>query len=1762
MRFLSKKTKKSKNWRVALVYLALFGAAPSVCGANEIIREVKTDAELRAAIAEYNGATGDDFRIVLTGNVKLEGDLPGLTGNADLVGKNGGSLVIEGNGYSIDGAGAYRGLYIDSGKTGATISVSNANFVDCVAQGGDGGSGAAGAGGGMGAGAAIYAASGKVVLQDVSATNNKAIGGNGGSVALESSAYGGGGGLGGNGGNGGSYTSGGANGGGVSKDGDSLTKPDGKYPDAGNGGETSADKPDSFGHKEGNTNPVGGNSLYGGGGGGSVGQGGVGGFGGGGGAGATQGGAGGFGAGGGGGASQATGGLGGFGGGDAGYQEESKSDVHSNIPGGGTGGGGAALGAAIFVGEDADVSFVVSENGGGAISGNVATAGQGGGGTAQNGEAIGSGVFLLNDLKIEVAKGATYTIADGIGGVAGSKNETTDENGNYRNDSGIVKTGEGTLVLNSKEAATYSGATVVEGGTLVAQSANALGAKSELNVKNGNVQLGANQTVADLTGGSGGKIELGGNTLTVSNGGDGSGVYNGTIQAGNGGVLRKEGTGTLTLAGDSRGSENANNLTTELVGGTVRAANDGAFGDGTIVYSRTDANDQTNALELADGVSLDNNIVLKGNTQAFKVGGENGALNGKISADAEKPGTKRLEVAMSGPASTLKLTNTGVTKSIDEKSGETIWTYRSADANDLDEIVLSSGTLELASSSFENADGTRFWYNAVGNAALTNQGDNRLTFALDADKADASLYFANALNLTSGVLTVDGGGANVEYGGKTNGAGGLRIDVGSGKTFALIGTFGHAATDLASGTLDVSKANGQTIALGALSSSASDVAILAGEKALSVGFDGSDATFVGKIVGEGDGTTITKTGTGAWTASFLDGSNVKKIAVDGGAFSLGSEHYGKATDVEIALGSGGTFRLNDENGGTLILDNFNAATSGSAIEIGEKNTLKLSNKNAQTKIAANLSGKGTLALANVVVEEGEGENKTEKVVDWTIFGDNSNWAGTIEATETGAKLSLASTKATSQNSAITLGDSAVLNVLESNALGTLTFGEDALVGLASGRKLTVDKLIGGSNALKIDVGANASGIRVGELVLNGPGAASEWTGAATVSGGATLTVVGDNRAPGREATTLTGGGTLYLDYSKEDKENGVFESLWGADLNVQGSGVFSVADAKKEVSLNENIVFDAETKDNKLTFSTSNADVVWRGSVAGDGTIVKTGTGTLKLDGTSAIQKLTVGGGVLQVGLDANSNNTQLANAAVAVTGGSLHGWVDSLGSLKMSSGAVNFETPGTITLTGTGNVFEMNGGTIYVDVASLNDYTKFETESGDVALNKGAFYVDVAKDAEIKSGDALNVVSTESGEMEVSNRNLTIYDNLVGTRFVVDASDGKFNLVAQDVDYARGATRPNEQSVGAYLNSWVDGGGLDPTTYDFVAALENATLDNPSALNQLTGELRYSALHAQMSTRNLIRQTLTQNVLPRASSLLDGSYTGVRGQDGGQSGASGWASAFGAGGSADDRKGVSGYDYTLLGGIFGLELGSNPTNQFGLYYSYSTTGLDANATIGSVDVSDNQFGAYLRWNDGWGYGFVTGGLGLANYSTSRAINFGGHQISRYESEADGWSGSVYAERGYTFELAASNLQPYGGVQFTHYDVDASTETGALQALALKTGETDYDSLQGVLGVRWTRSAVMAQRLLDFNVYANWTHEFLDANAEGQAAFVGGPNGTFRVVGNGTGRDWVYAGLGGTWTLSDSFSAFGGADVQVNSYTTYVNGSAGMKFSW
>ena len=157
---------------------------------------VHTEADLDNAIEQIDKSSGQTFCVQLQptgGQLTLTQDMPLLTAGSNTV-------TIDGGGSTLDGAGQFRGFFVESGN----VTFQNLTIQNALAEGGAGGDGLAGGGGGAGLGGGLFVGQDATVsINNVAFDSDAAIGGAGGSADANDAAGGGGGGLGGDGGAGG-----------------------------------------------------------------------------------------------------------------------------------------------------------------------------------------------------------------------------------------------------------------------------------------------------------------------------------------------------------------------------------------------------------------------------------------------------------------------------------------------------------------------------------------------------------------------------------------------------------------------------------------------------------------------------------------------------------------------------------------------------------------------------------------------------------------------------------------------------------------------------------------------------------------------------------------------------------------------------------------------------------------------------------------------------------------------------------------------------------------------------------------------------------------------------------------------------------------------------------------------------------------------------------------------------------------------------------------------------------------------------------------------------------------------------------------------------------------------------------------------------------------------------------------------------------------------------------------------------------------------
>lgn len=335
------------------------------------------------------------------------------------------------------------------------------------------------------------------------------------------------------------------------------------------------------------------------------------------------------------------------------------------------------------------------------------------------------GVSTGSSGGIILDSGATLTLAN-----AGSVQSIVSGAGS------LAKSGSGALTLSGTN--TYTGATTVNAGLLIAQGGSALSDSARTTVASGATLdlTNASETVGSIAGA--GTIQLGATTLTTG-GDDSSSVFSGTFASGTGRLV-KTGAGALTLSGT-----NSYTGTTTVSSGTLDLRGGNAIADAS-------------AVTVATGATL-------AITQSETIGSLTGSGNVTIAAGQTLSiGNNTTSTAFSGA-----FTGAGGL----QKIGASILTL-SGTGGFTGPTQIADGELDLASSTILSSS-ARLTVDAI--------------LAVSADATVGSLDGGSSALISFGsgrTLTVGGDGTSTSFGGRFTNAGSL-VKVGAG-TLTLTST--------------------------------------------------------------------------------------------------------------------------------------------------------------------------------------------------------------------------------------------------------------------------------------------------------------------------------------------------------------------------------------------------------------------------------------------------------------------------------------------------------------------------------------------------------------------------------------------------------------------------------------------------------------------------------------------------------------------------------------------------------------------------------------------------------------------------------------------------------------------------------------------------------------------------------------------------------------------------------------------------------------
>ncbi|MDO3825040.1 autotransporter-associated beta strand repeat-containing protein [Salmonella enterica] len=954
-----------------------------------------------------------------------------------------------------------------------------------------------------------------------------------------------------------------------------------------------------------------------------------------------------------------------------------------------------------------------------------------------NGQSLtktGAGTLILNAENTytgstTISEGtliATNVEALGTGNVTDNATLEMNTGGDFDNaisGSGqVVKSGDETLTLSGSN--TYTGGTIISGGTLVATNVEALGTGDVTD--NAVLELNTGGTFDNVISGSGQVVKSGDDALTLSGSntytggttisggtlvasnvealGSGDVTDNATLEMNTGGDFANNigGTGSVVKSGDETLTlSGANSYTggTTISGGTLVASNVEALGTGDVTDNAT--------LELNTGGDFDNAI--SGSGQVVKSGDKTLTLSGASSYSGA--------TTISGGTLIATHVNALGTGAIDNRASLLLDASGQFTVTDL--TTESGGNTEIGAGSTLQA------------TTLTQKSDSTLTISLNSNTADPVIHAASQVSL-AGTLDITGVGDVLD----SDPASTDDLD-----TFTLIASDKTIAGDF--------------------------------EKLTVAGMDADLADFItvdGRIDDTGKQYELTTALT--WYAdrddAVTDAHGTFNLTNADGSFAVNTvlENVDATLDPASATGWDGT-SLIKQGAGTLILNAENTYTGGTTISGG---TLVATNVDALG--SGDVTDDATLELNtggtfdNAISGSGQVVKSGDDVL--TLSGANSYSGGTLisDGTLVASNVEALGTGDVTDDATLELNTGGTFDNAISGSGQVVKSGDDVLTlsgaNSYSGGTLISDGTLVASNVEALgtgDVTNNAT------LELNTGGTfdnAISGSGQVVKSGDDVLTLSGANSYSGG---TLISDGTLVASNVEalgtgDVTDDATLELNTGGDFinNIGGTGRVEKS-GDKTLTLSGRNTYTGGTLISSGTLVANDVNALGTGDVTDNATLMLNTGGdfTNNIGGTGRVEKsgddaLTLSGSNTYTGGTTINDGTLVATS------------VDALGTGDVTDNAVlELNTGGTFdnAISGSGQV-EKSGD----DVLTLSGANSY---SGGTLISDGTL---VASNVEaLGTGDV-----TDDATLEL-NTGGDFINNIGGTGRVEKSGDDKLTL-------------------------------------------------------------------------------------------------------------------------------------------------------------------------------------------------------------------------------------------------------------------------------------------------------------------------------------------------------------------------------------------------
>ncbi|HEV2514178.1 MAG TPA: autotransporter domain-containing protein [Devosia sp.] len=1041
----------------------------------------------------------------------------------------------------------------------------------------------------------------------------------------------------------------------------------------------------------------------------------------------------------------------------------------------------------------------------------------------------------------------------------------------------------------------------------------------------------------------------------------------------------------------------------------------------------------------------------------------------------------------------------------------------------------------------------------------------------------------------------------------------IGMDGGAGR-ISVVGpsSYFDSMTSLTLGLDATSKGELEILEGGTVSSNQGTIGDSAGAEGI-VTIDGAGSNWSTRIPGAGmfvgyggkgtltvqNGGSVNTNGTwlGYWTGS--DG----KLVVTG----TGSSYIDEG-DMYVGRDGTGTLEIND----SAYVEIFNSlyVNRGTVSVDGAETRLKAYGGVVVTSPAEDgfvVSGGATVESSTGYIDSGLGIEGTATATA-TVTGAGSSWAmgvdgltigleggGALLVTDGGrleaAQIYLGMREGASGTLTISDGGQVVSDYVmmagEVGATGTLR--------LESGGQLSAQQVerYDGAGTVAFDGGtlkltANQSflfsGFQTGDITLEegggtidtgtysvhmDPGLVGE--GGFTKKGTGTLNLYG---ASTYEGPTLISAGTLRAREIGVLSAGSAYEVASGATLRIDSNKTQTIGSlaGAGTVQIGSPAFGNNPAGSAQLTLGGNDASTSFSGVLAGQGQLIKTGTGTLTLSGNNSFTgAVTVSGGGLNV------LGTLLSS--VAAESGTRLGGSGSYGAISVGDGAVL--APGN-------SIGALTTGTLSLDAGSI-----YEVELSDGGNTAGTHndITHVTGNATIAAGAKIKVLAgngTDDGSTYTPGLVYTIIDTTApGNLSVAEAPEIIDNFAylnfagAHDGQYFRLTSSMEAVSfclAGSTANQCAAGDALfalGPGNAGFALFQGLSEEDAPAALDAISGEAHASMQHVLEQSFAVLGQMVNRRTAaglagagaaagPMGYAAEPGNI-GVRAIDDATTTGTArpWIGALGSTGQlrGDGNAAEIGWSTggLALGYENGIDLGSG-TGFGGVALGYQH-GQGIVAARNSETAFDSlSAAAYGGWSDGASTLLGSLSVGAGHVATDRTIVIGN---STEVANADYWtqSANFELEASYAFELGHGlSIAPLGTLQVGWLSHPGFTETGA-GAFNLSAEASSSISAAAAVGLSVGQQVELESGTLSLEGRALYEQSLAGTDATGEFSFAGGA-APFTIAGAPGDVSWVRVGGGLAFELTDGLALGASYDGRIseNGQSHQASASLGGSF--